>query len=82
VIAEGTPEQIAANPDSYTGAFLQRVLGQKSVPVGSQQPELVEASTPAGRTNGQRSSAKKPSPKRVGTASESTKRRVPASKAS
>jgi len=82
VIAEGTPEQIAANQDSYTGAFLQRVLGQTSVPVGPQQPELVEASTPAGRTNGQRSSAKKPAPKRVDTGSESTKRRVPASKAS
>jgi len=26
VIAEGTPEQIAANPDSYTGQYLARIL--------------------------------------------------------
>jgi excinuclease ABC subunit A len=26
LIAEGTPEQVAANPASHTGAFLQRVL--------------------------------------------------------
>jgi len=27
VIAEGTPEEVAAVPHSYTGQFLQRVLG-------------------------------------------------------
>jgi Excinuclease ATPase subunit len=26
VLAEGTPEDVAANPDSYTGAFLKEVL--------------------------------------------------------
>jgi len=26
VIAEGTPEQVAANPESFTGAYLQHVL--------------------------------------------------------
>jgi excinuclease ABC subunit A len=26
VIAEGTPEEVAANPDSYTGQFLAPIL--------------------------------------------------------
>jgi len=52
VIAEGSPEQIAANPDSFTGVFLRRVLGPRSVPVGAQQPELLESAPAAGRGNG------------------------------
>ena len=43
VIAEGTPEQIAANPDSYTGEFLRPILDGREVPVGAAQPELVAA---------------------------------------
>src|ERR671920_139892 len=52
VIAEGTPEQIAANPNSYTGEFLRRVLGPRSVPVRAQQPELLESAPDPGRANG------------------------------
>jgi excinuclease ABC subunit A len=26
VVAEGTPEQIAANPDSYTGIYVKKML--------------------------------------------------------
>ena len=33
VIAEGTPEQIAANPKSYTGAFLKPMLEGQAVPI-------------------------------------------------
>lgn len=36
VIAEGTPEQIAAIPASYTGQFLAEVLNEQPVPVGEQ----------------------------------------------
>ena len=32
VIAEGTPEQVAARPESHTGAFLRRVLPAEAVP--------------------------------------------------
>jgi excinuclease ABC subunit A len=32
VIAEGTPEQIAAAPESHTGAFLRKVLGHRVLP--------------------------------------------------
>jgi excinuclease ABC subunit A len=30
IIAEGTPEQIAANPASYTGSYLRRVINSKT----------------------------------------------------
>ncbi|MFP5282508.1 MAG: excinuclease ABC subunit A, partial [Actinomycetes bacterium] len=43
VIAEGTPEQVAANPVSYTGGFLAPILDGRQVPVGQPQPELVAA---------------------------------------
>jgi excinuclease ABC subunit A len=29
VVAQGTPEQIARNPKSYTGAYLKLVLARK-----------------------------------------------------
>ncbi|MGZ4616968.1 MAG: excinuclease ABC subunit UvrA, partial [Actinomycetes bacterium] len=35
VVAEGTPEQIAAHPSSYTGAFLGPVLAESSGPRGT-----------------------------------------------
>jgi excinuclease ABC subunit A len=76
VIAEGTPEQIAANPNSFTGAVLRRVLGRRPVPLGPQQPELVEATSAAGGANGQN---KKPSAKTTGAGSRG---RVPVGKAS
>jgi excinuclease ABC subunit A len=41
VIAEGTPEQVAANPKSYTGAFLRPVLDGRAVPIRATQPALV-----------------------------------------
>ncbi|HEY9293570.1 MAG TPA: excinuclease ABC subunit A, partial [Microlunatus sp.] len=43
VIAEGTPEEIARVPESYTGQFLKEILGGREVPVGPEQPELVAA---------------------------------------
>jgi excinuclease ABC subunit A len=45
VIGEGTPEQIAANPRSYTGEFLRPILEGREVPVGDPQTALVEAPT-------------------------------------
>jgi len=35
LIAEGTPERVAASPDSYTGAFLAPLLQDNPVPVSS-----------------------------------------------
>jgi excinuclease ABC subunit A len=48
VIDEGTPEQIAANPRSYTGEFLRPILEGREVPVGAQQPSLVDVPAPLG----------------------------------
>jgi excinuclease ABC subunit A len=41
VIAQGTPEQIAANHKSYTGEFLKPLLDGQSVPIRTTQPALV-----------------------------------------
>jgi excinuclease ABC subunit A len=43
VIAEGTPEQVAANSKSYTGAYLKPLLDGQAVPVRATQPALVPA---------------------------------------
>ncbi|MCY7313066.1 MAG: excinuclease ABC subunit UvrA, partial [Pseudoxanthomonas sp.] len=40
VLASGTPEQIAANPDSYTGQFLARLLPKSSAAKGSKPAAL------------------------------------------
>ncbi len=41
VVAEGTPEQIALDPHSYTGEYLRPLLTGREVPVGDAQPVLV-----------------------------------------
>ncbi|HQZ00543.1 MAG TPA: excinuclease ABC subunit UvrA [Propionicimonas sp.] len=41
VIAEGTPEEVADNPASFTGAFLKPVLDGRRVPVADKEPVLV-----------------------------------------
>ncbi len=45
VVAEGTPEDVAGNPASFTGAFLKPVLAGHRVPVGVEEPDLL---APAG----------------------------------
>jgi excinuclease ABC subunit A len=41
VIAEGTPEEVADNPESFTGAFLKPVLAGRRVPVTLAEPDLL-----------------------------------------
>jgi excinuclease ABC subunit A len=41
VLAEGTPEQVVACPESYTGEYLRPLLAGREVPVGKAQPALV-----------------------------------------
>jgi excinuclease ABC subunit A len=50
VIAEGTPEQIATDPRSYTGEFLRPLLAGREVPVGDVQPTLVPAAAANGKS--------------------------------
>ena len=54
VIAEGTPEQIAVDPRSYTGEFLRPLLAGREVPVGDAQPTLVAEPTSTPARNGKR----------------------------
>ena len=77
IIAEGTPEQIAANPDSYTGDFLRRVLAGRSVPVGPQQPDLIGSPPDAALTDGQL-----PATAKKGTEDTAPAKKVPAKKIS
>ena len=39
VVAQGTPEQIARNPKSYTGAYLKPVLARKGTKGGKAAAE-------------------------------------------
>ncbi|MDO5286342.1 MAG: excinuclease ABC subunit A, partial [Actinomycetia bacterium] len=48
LVAQGTPEQVAATPGSYTGQFLAEVLAGTSVPVAP-RPRTTKATKPAGR---------------------------------
>ena len=90
VIAEGTPEQIAGNGDSYTGVYLKPILDGRAVPVGSIQPELLApASVPVGKGAARKATAKtaasrkataEKAPRRA--AAKKTTSRAPARKAS
>ena len=51
VIAEGTPEEIAANPDSYTGQFLGPVLAGRGN-VAARNKAKINGSAPAVRVAG------------------------------
>ncbi len=51
VVGEGTPEDVAANPDSYTGAFLKPVLASGRKPVGRRKTTRRK---PVTRSTGQR----------------------------
>ena len=53
VIAEGTPEQIAVDPRSYTGEFLRPLLAGREVPVGdANRPWCAEPIEHAGPASG------------------------------
>jgi excinuclease ABC subunit A len=85
VIAEGTPEQIAAHPESHTGTFLRPILEGRNVPVGAAQPELVPANgQKAVPARGRVKDAAKPVAKKTATRKTATKKttRVPARAAS
>jgi excinuclease ABC subunit A len=45
VIAEGTPEDVAAAPGSYTGFYLAPMLGLKSIPMETEKKPVVKKAT-------------------------------------
>jgi excinuclease ABC subunit A len=53
LVAEGTPEQVAANPDSYTGQYLRPVLERAGRTIGP-PPERRDGSEATPQSNGRR----------------------------
>jgi excinuclease ABC subunit A len=49
VVAEGTPEQVAAAEESFTGQFLAPLLEGTDVPVAKAPRKKVAAKAPAGK---------------------------------
>ncbi|MCW2767289.1 MAG: Excinuclease subunit, partial [Nocardioides sp.] len=67
VIAEGTPESVAANPDSYTGQFLAPMLDGRAArqPRRMVTPKVAAAQAPAKKSATRKTAAaKKPPAKR------------------
>ena len=75
VVVSGTPEQVAACPESWTGKYLAPMLDGREVPVGEAQPALVaggeapvrkvavaKKTTPAKKTAAKKAAAKKSTP--------------------
>jgi excinuclease ABC subunit A len=57
VVAEGTPEDVADNPDSYTGQFLKPMLDGRGVP--APKPKRTAKKTAAARATATRNTARK-----------------------
>ncbi len=61
VVAEGTPEEVAAHPDSFTGHFLKPVLDGRAVTQSKPRRAPAPAAAPATRkTASRKPAAKKP----------------------
>ncbi|NYI72129.1 excinuclease ABC subunit A [Naumannella cuiyingiana] len=76
VIAEGTPEQVAADPDSHTGAFLAEALRGSEVPVGSRP--RAERNGAASATAAKKSARKRTTKKAAAKSSTSSRKPVSA----
>jgi excinuclease ABC subunit A len=89
VIAEGTPEQVIACPESYTGEYLRPLLHGRSVPIGPPKPPPApvrpvtkKAIRAAAAEERAAKSAAKKAAAAVAPAKRAASARVPASKAS
>jgi excinuclease ABC subunit A len=67
VVAEGTPEDIAATPGSHTGTFLQPLLDGRSAqqPTGLKRAPAAAAKAPAKKTAVKKTAAKKATAKKA-----------------
>ena len=63
VVAEGTPEEVAANPDSYTGQFLEPLLDGRAVAASG--PKKRKAASTRRKTVGDKSSPNRTTPRRA-----------------
>ncbi|MGB0100700.1 MAG: excinuclease ABC subunit UvrA [Nocardioides sp.] len=68
VVAEGTPEEVAAHPDSYTGQFLAPLLeGRGASQPTAPRPAEPPATKAAARKPAKKPAAKKPAAKKAAT---------------
>nr|WP_246319329.1 excinuclease ABC subunit UvrA [Nocardioides kongjuensis] len=69
VVAEGTPEDIAATPASHTGTFLKPLLDGRSArqPTGLKRAPAAAAKAPATKTAAKKTAAKKAPAKKTAT---------------
>jgi excinuclease ABC subunit A len=65
VIAEGTPEDVAANPDSYTGQFLKHLLEGREARQPKPARRTRATTTPATKAAATKTAAKKPAAKKA-----------------
>jgi excinuclease ABC subunit A len=82
VVTEGTPEQVAADPDSYTGQFLAPVLaGHPAVTVGqlTTTPEQTVTARSSSRSKTTGSRAAKPGGRTTSTSGRKSPARTKAS---
>ena len=69
VVAEGTPEDIAVHPGSYTGAFLRPLLEGREAAQPPRPRRKPAATAPAGKqAAGKRTAARKPAAKKTAAA--------------
>jgi excinuclease ABC subunit A len=63
VVAEGTPEDVAANPESYTGAFLKPLLDGREAKQPTRKKPAAKA--PAARSPARKTATKKTTARRT-----------------
>ncbi|WP_350275960.1 excinuclease ABC subunit UvrA [Kribbella sp. HUAS MG21] len=59
LVAEGTPEQVAANPASYTGQFLAEILEGRAAKPSAKKAAAAAKAKPATKTTAKKAVAKK-----------------------
>ncbi|MGW7683051.1 excinuclease ABC subunit UvrA [Kribbella sp. NPDC054772] len=59
LVAEGTPEEVAANPSSYTGQFLAEILEGRAAKPSAKQAAVAAKALPAKKAPAKKAAAKK-----------------------
>lgn len=86
LVAEGTPEEVAANPASYTGEFLAEILDGRAAKPSAKQQAVAATQEPAKKAVAKRTAAKKTAVKKTAASKTAatksvTKKATPAKKA-
>ncbi|WP_460741110.1 excinuclease ABC subunit UvrA [Mariniluteicoccus endophyticus] len=80
VVVEGTPETVAAHPDSYTGQFLAEILDGHEVPVG-EVPVALFDDEPQAKSPAKKAATKKAATKKAPAKKAAATKKAPAKKA-